>query len=130
MGRDFLGSWFTKMLGKALEENRLVSPNALPPKMEYFPTGKLVYFISDGSNVKIGATKNKLKKRFDSLQVGNARKLSLLAVHFTDQPFITEADYHRRYSAFRMQGEWFRINKYLITWIRTLRGLPWDEKKK
>lgn len=70
-----------------------------------------VYFVSDGSFVKIGIADD-LKKRMKGLQTGNPKPLSLLAVVPTvskDAARILEQKLHYAYSRYRACGEWFSI---------------------
>lgn len=73
----------------------------------------VVYFIREiryqASPVKIGVSGNGergARSRLSNLQVGNPRRLAIVAMMRGDRD--TEADVHRKLAAFRIHGEWFR----------------------
>ena len=68
-----------------------------------------VYFVQAeiGGPIKIGFTQGKPEVRLKALQTGSPFKLVLLKVI----PKVTreqEWELHRRFSAYRLHGEWFR----------------------
>ena len=70
-----------------------------------------VYFITDGSYVKIGVAID-IKKRIKQLQTGNARKLFLLMkIEFSNggPAYAAETDLHEMFKDKSKNGEWFRI---------------------
>ena len=70
-----------------------------------------VYFITDGVFVKIGVA-DKVDKRLDQLQTGNARKLFVLVkIGFMcrEAALSAEASLHEEFSEKRLVGEWFDI---------------------
>ena len=69
----------------------------------------LVYFITDGKNVKIGVS-NEIKKRLKQLQTSNAEKLTIaytLPMDSRLQAYYIEKSLHAVYKKIRKQGEWF-----------------------
>lgn len=82
-----------------------------------------VYFITDGQYIKIGKATD-IKSRLDSMQTGNAKKLTLMyAVPLKSDRAATEVEgyLHLVYRFYRVRGEWFNI-KWLIEtedWKRT-----------
>ena len=88
---------------KICESVRPEGSNALLPAV--------VYYVTDGTFVKVGYTTN-LAKRLATLQTGNARKLEVLKVI----PFSTaleayqcEQRIHKSLSRYNVRGEWFSI---------------------
>lgn len=75
----------------------------------------VVYFISDGHRVKIGVTRD-LPGRLRKLQTGNSRPLSIVRTVIGDQ--TEETDMHERFAAYRLQGEWFRNEGDLASYLR------------
>ena len=76
----------------------------------------IVYFISDGEFVKIGVTNN-IKERLSDLQVGNARKLTvMLEIWVVSKKAAHEVEWklHSLFSDYLMNGEWFDIQDKLI----------------
>ena len=64
-----------------------------------------VYFISDGSAVKIGTAVNP-EARLRNLQGSNSRKLTLLAVAKGGTEL--EKQFHDSFSHLQIRGEWFK----------------------
>jgi len=69
-----------------------------------------VYFISDGTYVKIGATTD-VESRLKALQVGNPRELRILSVIPTDDPYALEAILHNRFADKQVNQEWYDLKK-------------------
>ncbi len=67
-----------------------------------------VYFITDGEFVMIGVTEN-LVKRIAALQTANPRKLELLNVVETENPFQLESALHKVFQHRNVGYEWFDI---------------------
>lgn len=70
----------------------------------------MIYFITDGEYVKIGFTdSDDVGERMKTLQVGNARRLSLIGT----MPGGREEEclLHALLSDFRASGEWFDLNR-------------------
>jgi hypothetical protein len=70
-----------------------------------------VYVIgeSESGPVKIGRTKS-LEQRLASLQVGNHRRLQVLASSNCPRPASVEASLHDRFRSKRLTGEWFSVD--------------------
>jgi len=80
-----------------------------------------VYMVSDGDFVKIGVTSN-IKKRINSIGVGNPRKLTLLDLDRVgsnkDGAYKKEAFMHDKFKQHNVRGEWFSkaaIEEFLKT---------------
>ena len=73
-----------------------------------------VYFIQDGRGnggpIKIGKAKD-VEKRLSILQIGNPRKLTLLAAikcKSCGDAIRLEKELHKKFSNYQLRGEWFR----------------------
>jgi hypothetical protein len=78
---------------------------------------EIAYFIQDeGGPIKIGKTRGSAKERMHSLQIGNPRRLRLLATTAAH----AEAALHRRFAADSISGEWFRPSTELVAFIASL----------
>jgi len=82
-------------------------------------TGK-IYFVRSGLEgpIKIGFTTKNPAVRIRELQTAHADKLFLLATAIGT--LRDEALCHKRFEAYRMQGEWFRPSEALIGYIYPL----------
>ncbi len=60
--------------------------------------------------VKIGVTRSMASKRISDLQVGSGTPLVLVG-EFTGN---REAEFHKRFDAYKIHGEWFRISDGMI----------------
>lgn len=69
----------------------------------------MVYIITDGTNTKIGWSKNP-QKRLKQLQTGNSNKLKILKIY--DVPRVKERFLHKALFRFKIRhnGEWFKIS--------------------
>ena len=70
------------------------------------PDAECVYFIRDGSFVKIGAALD-ARQRLTDLQVGNPRLLTLLFV--LDGGFREERRLQEAFRSYHERGEWYRL---------------------
>jgi Meiotically up-regulated gene 113 len=73
-----------------------------------------IYFVSDGTLIKIGRAVN-VQKRLQSMQTASVNRLTVLATllaHISIERLI-----HRRFKEHRVSGEWFRPNSSLETFI-------------
>lgn len=90
-------------------------PPKLAPKPK--PTG-YVYFLRAGNVVKIGFTTN-LRQRWAALRIANPE--TTFICHFVKGTQRTEREFHKRFSEYRVRGEWFdirgRLAKYLERYI-------------
>lgn len=75
----------------------------------------LVYFISDGSAVKIGYAARSIKERMTLLQCGNLRPLELLAQLPGD--VYLERALHRHFAHIKIRAEWFKPTPLLRRFI-------------
>lgn len=79
--------------------------------VELSKTIMCVYFISDGTYIKIGISMN-LRNRFSELQTSNANKLKALCVmpcKNRQQMQKYESILHKRFADKNIRGEWFLI---------------------
>jgi hypothetical protein len=76
-----------------------------------------VYFVTDGEAIKIGWSKQ-IVKRISSLQSSSGRKLEVLATFAGGQ--YQERMLHHRFEHLRFQGEWFWIDDEIIDFIKFL----------
>ena len=79
----------------------------------------MVYFITDSNYIKIGYTKNDVKKRLKQLQTSNPNKLFLLGYIEGDKEI--EKKLHKKFyaSIIRHNGEWFSPTQDLLDYINT-----------
>lgn len=82
------------------------------------PRGQLVYFISDGEAVKIGFS-HSVMQRLKNLQTNHPRPLELLAT--VPGPWELERELHQKFAHLRVQGEWFRPEPDLMSFIHSLK---------
>jgi len=76
-------------------------------------TPTFVYFIHDGSYLKVGKSDNP-EKRLLQLQTGNPRVLTLLrSIKCASQKegFALENSVHQKLKPYRCRGEWFEVSK-------------------
>lgn len=79
-----------------------------------------VYAIQgDGPFVKIGRASN-IRQRLGDLQIGRAQPLGLLAVLSHDPK--KEHAFHHELRAWRVRGEWFRLEGEVLTMLQAYRG--------
>jgi hypothetical protein len=71
---------------------------------------KWVYFICDGTNIKIGKTKN-MKKRISQLQTGNAQKLVIVSYIESDTMDQLETQFHKVLIKQHVIGEWYNLDR-------------------
>lgn len=71
-------------------------------------SGYGVYLITDGEYVKIGVAKD-VFARIQDLQIGNARKLTLIIYEKFANAYEIECMLHSKFSNKRIIGEWFDI---------------------
>ena len=75
---------------------------------------KSTYMITDGQFVKIGVfTKGKIKNRLGDIQVGNPRKIELIAESSSN----IEKLCHYKFEHLNVRGEWFKMDLELITFF-------------
>ena len=89
--------------------------DAFSDAIDYREQNAYVYFITDGHYIKIGKAKS-IKKRLDSMQVGNAKELKIMyAIPTNTERGATaiEGFLHNTYCNYRTRGEWYNI-KWLI----------------
>lgn len=79
----------------------------------------MVYFITNGENIKIGYSKN-INKRLKQLNTGNDKKLYILGYIQGDKD--KEKEIHKKFSKFRIRsnGEWFYPDQELIDFLNLI----------
>lgn len=79
----------------------------------------MIYFIQEAGNpagpIKIGFTDRQPEERLQGIQALLLVKLSILKV--IEGGTAEEASLHRRFSSFRLQGEWFSPDQSLLDFI-------------
>lgn len=106
-GEEDFNASYARCLNPANPPDR----NAKPRRTERIPPAALkgvsvVYFVGmRNGTIKIGTTVN-LPDRLKKLQTGSASPLSLLAVVEGGQTL--ESEYHAKFAACHVHGEWFR----------------------
>jgi hypothetical protein len=78
-----------------------------------------IYFIGFRNYVKIGFTRTPLKYRLAGLQTAVPEKLVVLAV--IDGSAADERALHKRFSSYRLEGEWFQFDGELREFVEGLR---------
>lgn len=70
-----------------------------------------IYAISNGTNIKIGYSKNPIK-RLKQLQTGCVDKLSIIhKIEVDDKKVkIVETLIHKKLSSYKISGEWYNIS--------------------
>jgi hypothetical protein len=88
-----------------------------------------IYFIQVGEDgpIKIGRTTQSPLQRMDTLQTGIPIPLRLLAI-ISHVGASAEMMLHRRFYHLHVQGEWFRPDEELLTYIRE-NALPWNLRR-
>ena len=76
-----------------------------------------IYFLTEGSYIKIGYTTQSINKRIQQLNTGSIKKIYLLGWIEGDKK--VERELHKRFSnsRVRMNGEWFAPTPDLIQFI-------------
>jgi len=83
----------------------------------------MVYFIKQNDYIKIGFTNN-FNKRLNQLQVSSPVKLEVLGIIKGTKE--DECNYHKMFSKYYSNGEWFIYNEELISHIDKLdKELMW-----
>lgn len=83
-----------------------------------------VYFVAAmGGPIKIGIALNP-QHRLRTLQTSHPKKLRLLAE--TPGDHNMEAEYHQRFAAHRLHGEWFAPHAEILDEIRRIKSKPFQ----
>ena len=79
-----------------------------------------LYIISDGTNFKIGVSKNDVKKRLKNLQTSNANELEIVFEIYTDKYKDLEKHLHASFESFQIRGEWFSLGTSEIKKVKSI----------
>ena len=102
------------------QKGEIINENTIKAYQDYYELMKIfhpikwkafVYFISNGIHVKIGRTKDVLK-RFTQLQVGSSDDLELLGIipfESVEESIEIEKELHNLYKDYCVRGEWYDI---------------------
>lgn len=76
-----------------------------------------IYFLTEGSYIKIGYTTQSIDKRIQQLNTGSVQKIYLLGWFYGDKKL--EKELHKRFSESRVRfnAEWFNPTNELIQFI-------------
>lgn len=77
----------------------------------------MIYFVTDGENVKIGYTNGNLAQRLSQIQTGNPKRLKVLGTMEGGKQ--KERELHQQWSGARRSGEWFSLTDDMLKWIET-----------
>ncbi len=90
---------------------------------------RYVYVATFGPRIKIGVTLNP-EQRFARLSAQTGHPAEHLAILRPDQPGCRsdlrvplEADLHRRFAEFRLDGEWFTVAQPIVRWATQVSSL-------
>ncbi len=88
---------------------------------------KLIYFIKDtrGGEIMIGvATRGRLEKKIQALQLGNPAELKLLGVIKTRNAMAIARELRATYAVSHVRGPWFDPAPDLLAFIRSHAVIP------
>lgn len=111
-------------LGGLIEQVIMEPPGWRGPKVLHRPAPKsgTIYFLAPmGGPIKIGFA-SRLMFRLNDLRLANPYPLELMAS--VEGPPSVERDYHRRFAAHRLHGEWFAPHPEILAEIDRLNGEP------
>lgn len=89
--------------------------------VRHSPKDEYVYVLREGGFVKIGRSINPAQ-RVLAYNVHSPRPMEVIAC--LPPSVANEADLHKRFSAYRERGEWFRIEGDLAAWLSEIRRAP------
>lgn len=84
---------------------------------DHHKDGPGIYVIGFAGYIKIGWSTD-IRSRIDALQLGVPETLKVYGIIFGDRR--TEPTLHRRFTAQRLRGEWFRYEGELKIWVDDL----------
>lgn len=84
----------------------------------------MIYFITNGNFIKIGYTKNDVKKRLKQLQTSSPDTLYLLG--YEEGDINKEKSLHALFSSDRIRsnGEWFTPSERILNYINSVNLQP------
>lgn len=85
---------------------------------------RYVYFFTNGVNIKIGYTKNSVKKRLKQLNTGSDMQLYYLG--YLTGSKQTEKLLHQKFAHLKVRanGEWFKADDSLLDYINSINEEP------
>ena len=86
------------------------------------PPAGYAYMLQSGDSneVKIGWVQKSVAKRRNALQVGNPKKLKILATWPTSTPKRLEKGMKAHFAAYRIHGEWFVLPDQVFAMLNSL----------
>ena len=113
-------SSYAKQNAKSINDDRVSGVNAFLKMKRSIPeNGEIIYFVQmadEHGPIKIGLSSLLLlRSRLDSLQTGNPYPLILLGAIPGDAK--TEGKLHKKFSKYRLMGEWFHLSESLQKFI-------------
>ncbi len=94
-----------------------------PEEQEMPSKGQMVtYFLRAGDHVKVGKTKDDLRRRVGTLQTGNPEEIEILGW----VPGDVEKAFHAHFDKFRALGEWFYAVPSIIGFVEDLIDAGWE----
>lgn len=105
-----------------LKHDGVMAPPAKVIPIEPLQEGNVyrIYFLASPTHVKIGITAGHVKKRMRAIRQNHYEKLEVLAV-IPDVPRTLEKELHRKFSTFKVKGEWFTRSQEIEDFIQLVR---------
>lgn len=77
-----------------------------------------VYVLTDGVYFKIGKTKNTVDLRRKQMSVGNPSQIDIVLEIATNNIDLLEVQLHEKYRQKKVKGEWFKLSKKDLKYIK------------
>lgn len=90
---------------------------------------KYLYVLQCNEYVKFGISSNP-KYRVSSLQTGNPYKINLLLAIIYKDCFEIEKNIHKYYDEKRERGEWFFIDEEIKSFVKYLKNIEYEAKRR
>lgn len=122
--RDGISGYFSDRPGTRVFEREYDSftQGIIPPRRPRKATSRTsVYFMSCRSAIKIGYAKDP-HRRVQAHQISQPHKVGLMVTVPGGREL--EREYHRRFAAYRLRGEWFSDAQDILDEVKRLRKLP------
>lgn len=119
-GVDWIAPIVRARLQEADErEERERLERRLQPKVPRPPADGTIYVFSDGNGrVKIGWTGKSVSARRSVIEKASGHTITVVAT--APGTLLTERGFHERFTADRLNGEWFTRTSAIDAWIETL----------